>query len=204
MTTTKNIHSSLYQLRALMPRRSLRRSEAFRLAELQANHVLAQAGIHGAGTPDVLVTGLPFMEVRLIRNLPGGASGVTQWRKPRWIVLLNKDEPALRRRFSLWHEFKHIIDHEGVDRMYRGFTHREVEIVADYFAACVLMPRRFVKRLFGQGHQDAGELAAMFGVSEVAMRRRLKDLGLAGTTRYERCARPIVYQTSRPVWATAA
>jgi len=102
------------------------------------------------------------------------------------VVLLNRTEPAVRRRFSLWHEFKHILDHEGVDQLYDGWNQRDIEGVADYFAACALMPKKLVKRLYGQGHQDASDLAALFGVSEVAMRYRLQQTGLVD--RYARCA----------------
>lgn len=186
MTLTNNPDSLLYKLRAVLPKRQLLRSEALRLAELQANRLLELAGIDEPGTPDVLITGLPFLEVRLRRDLPEGASGMANWLKPRWVVLLNKTEPAVRRRFSLWHEFKHIIDHEGVEYLYKGLTPRDIEVVADYFAACVLMPKKLVKRLYGQGHHDTADLAALFGVSEVAMRYRLNQIGL--TERYARCA----------------
>ena len=50
--------------------------------------------------------------------------------------------------------------------------------MCDYFAACLLMPRPWVKRLWAQGAQDAAVLAATFNVSPAAMNRRLQDLGL--------------------------
>lgn len=188
MSTTTNPESLLYKLRAVLPERQLRRYEALRIAELQANRLLELAGIDEPGTPDVLITGLPFLEVILRRDLPEGASGMANWLKPRWVVLLNKTEPAVRRRFSLWHEFKHILDHESMELLYEGMSQRDVEAVADYFAACVLMPKKIVKRLYGQGHHETADLAALFGVSEVAMRYRLSQLGL--TDSYARCADP--------------
>ncbi len=41
----------LFQLRGLVPRRPLRHYEALRIAELQANHLLALVGVGEAGTP---------------------------------------------------------------------------------------------------------------------------------------------------------
>jgi hypothetical protein len=187
MATTTNPNSVLYQLRALMPRRPLTQFEAYRLAELQANHLLRTAAVNEPGTPDVLITGQPFLEVRLHSQLP--VSGLTNWYKPRWLVLLDRTEPAVRRRFSLAHEFKHILDHGLAERCYPTTpwmnTEDRAERVAEYFGACLLMPRRIVKRRFFQGLTDAGDLAAEFGVSQQAMRRRLEDLGLVA--RKPRC-----------------
>jgi Zn-dependent peptidase ImmA (M78 family) len=120
------------------------------------------------------------MEVALRSDLP--VSGLTNWYKPRWVTLLKANEPAVRRRFSLMHEFKHVIDHEGIAYLYPDLGDlagdRRAELTADYFAACLLMPKRLVKRRFGQGLHDPAELAAEFGVSVLAMRYRLNQLRL--------------------------
>ena len=50
-------------------------------------------------------------------------------------------EHSLRQRFSLFHEFKHIIDHPTRDLIE---NEEMAERVADYFAACVLMPKAWV------------------------------------------------------------
>ncbi len=57
--------------------------------------------------------------------------------------------------------------------------------MADYFAACLLMPKRLVKRRYCQGQQRVSELAAEFGVSSIAMHYRLQQLGLVDG--YRRC-----------------
>lgn len=78
------------------------------------------------------------------------------------------------------HEFKHVIDHDGIGYLYPDAGHldsaRRAELAADYFAACILMPKKLVKRRFGEGLHDVGDLAAEFGVSPVAMRYRLHQL----------------------------
>jgi Zn-dependent peptidase ImmA (M78 family) len=74
--------------------------------------------------------------------------------------------------------------------------------MCDYFAACLLMPRPWVKRLWTSGAQDAGQLAATFNVSPAAMDRRLQDLGLVEARR--RWHRPAVRQYFRTAPALAA
>jgi Zn-dependent peptidase ImmA (M78 family) len=55
---------------------------------------------------------------------------------------------------------------------------QRAESICDYFAACVLMPRVWIKRDFGQGIQTIDALARRYQVSTVAMRYRLEQLGL--------------------------
>ncbi len=187
--TTHEDRSVLASLRALIPIRPLLFSEALVVAELQANRLLQLTGVREGGTPTEIVSGLPFVEVGLRADLP--VSGLTNWFKPRWLILLNANEPAVRRRFSLMHEFKHILDHDGIDYRYPSTawlsSERRAELVADYFAACLLMPKRFVKKRWGEGRQRLSDLAAEFGVSPVAMRYRLQQLGLLDG--YQRCDR---------------
>ena len=187
MATTMNPNSLLYELRRLMPPRPLAQFEAYRIAELQANRLLRVGGVDEPGSPDELITGQSFLEVALRDDLP--TSGLTHWCKPRWLIILNRREPAVRRRFSLAHEFKHILDHGIADRAYPATVwlsaDARAERVADYFAASFLMPRRLVKRRYFEGLRDTGDLAAEFGVSPHAMRYRLDQLGLVG--RVPRC-----------------
>ena len=182
MSYTNTQNSVLFQLRDLIPKRPLTQFEGYRLAELQANHLLRLGGVNQPGTPDELITGQSFLRIALRNDLP--ISGLTNWYKPHWLIVLNSTEPAVRRRFTLAHEFKHILDHPVAARSYphNGWLSREerAERVADYFAASFLMPRRLVKRRFFQGLHDTGELAAEFGVSPQAMRYRLDQLGLIG------------------------
>jgi Zn-dependent peptidase ImmA (M78 family) len=98
------------------------------------------------------------------------------------------------------HEFKHILDHTSRDHLYNDRLHttaEQAERVADYFAACVLMPKRVVKRLWYSGNQNIDLLANMLSVSAPALRYRLNQLGL--TERSERCARlPVARPLLRP------
>jgi Zn-dependent peptidase ImmA (M78 family) len=111
-----------------------------------------------------------------------GRSGMTEWVGGRWLITLSDSEPLARRRFTLAHEFAHVVNHAVEDvcfPAYGDLTAKErVERTCDYFAACLLMPRPWVKRLWGEGLREVRVLARRFAVSEEAMRHRLRWLGL--------------------------
>ncbi len=96
-------------LRSAMPRRLLNSQEAELVAELQANRLLELAGMPQPPVPNELITELPRIAVRLDPNLP--VSGCAQWVSGRWLLSINASEPWTRQRFSLAHEFKHVLDH---------------------------------------------------------------------------------------------
>lgn len=56
---------------------------------------------------------------------------------------------------------------------------QRAEDTCDYFAACLLMPRPWVKYAWTTITQDQTKLAAYFRVSPAAMARRLADLKLS-------------------------
>jgi len=179
--------SVLALLRSLVPARDLTMQETLRVAELQANRFLEHFEITTVSVPSEIVTELPRLRLEMERGLP--VSGAAHWNGRYWIISLNADDNWLRRRFSLMHEFKHVLDHTTAGWQYRdqpGITaHQQAERVADYFAACVLMPKRVVKRRWGEGIQNVDELAAELRVSPAALRYRLDQLGL--TQRSARC-----------------
>lgn len=182
MATTNNQSSLLHQLRRLMPRRRLTRGEAFRIAELQASRLLQLRGIDQPGVPTELLTELPYIQAVVRTDAPAAVSGGAIWIRPRWLIVLSGTDCPERLRFSLFHEFKHILDHGLAATIYGDGGSKQsqhlAEQVADYFAACALMPRSLVKRVWGQGHQDIDELAVQFGVSRQAMQYRIDQLKL--------------------------
>jgi hypothetical protein len=189
-------------LRALMPRRLLTTREAELVAELQANRLLELAGLPQAPIPHELITELPRIAVRLDPDLP--VSGSAQWVSGRWLLSINGSEPWTRQRFSLAHELKHVLDHPYVDAIYVG--EQQAEYLADYFAACLLMPRRYVKRVWGDGMQTLSELSAHFGISERAMALRLQHLGLRPALPRHRFQAPRPRRRGRPyarTWTAA-
>jgi Zn-dependent peptidase ImmA (M78 family) len=184
----------LRELRDLMPRRALGFHEALRLAEQQAGRLLELRGIDCPAVPDSIITNLPKIEVRKMAPFP--TSGASHWSQGKWRVAINATEPATRQRFSLAHEFKHIIDHRDSDVLYGALPDREraqmIERICDYFAGCLLMPRPWVMAAHASGTQHVMDLALVFSVSPTAMTVRLSQIGLSKPT--PRCS------TSRREW----
>ncbi|HZQ64454.1 MAG TPA: ImmA/IrrE family metallo-endopeptidase [Gaiellaceae bacterium] len=188
-STTAPERSVLASLRALVPKRPLTPREALNVAELQANRLLRHFRIESATVPEEIVSELP--RIRVVRDDGLPVSGAAYWNGRYWIITVNADEPLFRQRFSLMHEFKHVLDHTSKHFLYhdRPFqtAAEQAERVADYFAACLLMPKMMVKRLWYQGNQNIVALAEKLQVSPAAMRYRLDQLGLTEGPR--RCDR---------------
>ena len=172
-------------LRQLIPLRPLSFHEAFELAERQATEILRLLRLDQPSVPMRWVLELPKVEVRLEpRHRMTGLAGLTTWRKGRYLTIVNRNDPHGRRRFTLAHEVKHILDYTLVDTIYSQFgvgdealQVRRMELVCDHFAACLLMPRLWLKRSWSAGLQDPASLAGLFSVTTRAMEVRLSYLG---------------------------
>lgn len=173
------------ELRARMPLRALSATEAYELAERQATQALKLLRIISPGIDLQWLLALPKVEVQLEpRYRMSGLAGMTTWSHGRYLIVINKSDPHGRRRFTLAHEFKHLLDYTLVDTVYarlgRGDQQRRerlIEQLADHFAACLLMPRPWVKKAWAEGLQDPEALAGLFKVTTAAMTVRLQYLG---------------------------
>jgi Zn-dependent peptidase ImmA (M78 family) len=171
-----------------VPKRAVSFKEAIRVAEIQASKLL---DVLGQDEPDEvpleLITSLPRIRIVADQELPN--SGASYWNGQEWIIAVNPDDSRVRQRLTIFHEYKHIVDHGYSHLLYTGSrsadANRQAEQVADYFAGCVLASRRMLKRAWGEGVQRPDRLARLFGISEVAVRVRLDQVGL--TDRGERC-----------------
>lgn len=168
-------------LRGVCPHRPLTFAEGLRVAELQANRVLEAAEVTQPAVPESVVTSLPRIVVERVAGIP--VSGSVRWSKGLWVIALNRLEPPSRQRFSLAHEFKHVLDAPFGDYLYPGWrgldSGERAEQTANHFAACLLMPKAWVRReYFTRGVTHLPTLAARFEVSQAAMRYRLESLGL--------------------------
>lgn len=134
--------------------------------------------------PQLVISSLNGIVVDRRPNWP--IAGMAVRGPHHWRIVLNADEPRQRQRFSLAHEFKHVLDDPVIDRLYRHLSpvrrRQRAERLCNYFAACLLMPRAWVKRDWYRGLQDPRELAGRYYVSLEAMRTRLSELGLAPMT----------------------
>lgn len=194
MTPTHNPQapSVLKRLRALIPQRNLGFDEALQVAELQATTL---ARLLSSDDQELHIADLPRIRV-IYEDL--AVSGTSHWNGHEWVISIAKGDSPARQRFTLLHEFKHVIDHGQTTRLYVGDRRRssdqQAELAADYFAGCALMPKRDLKRAWGNGIQRTADLAACFGVSEPAVRVRLAQTGLSTEVDdipAARCARPI-------------
>jgi Zn-dependent peptidase ImmA (M78 family) len=189
ITKTQTQTGLLERLRELVPRRGLSPAEARQVAERQAAILLASGNIEGPCVPDNLVTDLPFVTVTHRPGFP--TSGMATQTDSGWVIVLRAEEAKVRQRFSMIHEFKHVLDDPFIEWMYptKGEQSPEdrAERICDYFAACVLMPKMWVKRDWAAGGiQDLARLARRYRVSQVAMAVRLSELRLLPPT--PRCA----------------
>jgi Zn-dependent peptidase ImmA (M78 family) len=189
ITKTQTQTGLLERLRELVPRRGLSPAEARQVAERQAAILLSSANIEGPSVPDGLITELPFVTVTHRPGFP--TSGMATQTDSGWVIVLRAEEAKVRQRFSMIHEFKHVLDDPFIEWMHptKGGQSPEdrAERICDYFAACVLMPKMWVKRDWAAGGiQDLARLARRYRVSQVAMAVRLSELRLLPPT--PRCA----------------
>jgi predicted transcriptional regulator len=171
--------SLLHDLRALTPDRQLSHLERLRLAELQATALRGMLGVTKDQFPIHLLRDVPRVCVRTVDDLP--VSGLTFWGEHTWKIQIRSEESVTHRRFTVLHEFKHIIDHPVCGRLYDERAYVAVgerELVADHFAACVLLPAKNLKTACGST-ADRRELARQFGVSGRQLALRMAELGLA-------------------------
>lgn len=168
----------LRAVRGLMPTRALTYSEHLTLAERQAVHLHELLGQRGPAADLKWLTKLDGVTVVMQpRWKMEGISGLTSWHNGRWIIGVNKNNSHTRRRFTLCHEFKHLLDGTRDKITYRAIGPNQRELIANYFAACYLMPKPWVRRAWTRGIQDPEALAGLFKVSTEAMTKRLVFLG---------------------------
>lgn len=131
-----------------------------------------------AGAMGITVQKDPFMD----------GSGMIELKSSGPVITVKDTEVGTRQRFTIAHEIGHLVlGHlNGVSALHRdeasNFTtgvFMPVEREANQFAAELLMPGRVVSYAISErGYTRLESLAALFGVSEVAMSWRLKNLGI--------------------------
>jgi len=134
-------------------------------------------------------------------ELPHDISGAIDMENPsRPRILINKDHPLVRQRFSIAHELGHFFLHKPdgihIDKNFSSIFLRNedsstalypIEIEANKFAALLLMPEKFLVNSIRQKLQEERtieistlikNLKDQFEVSEPAMKFRLQNLGI--------------------------
>ncbi|MGO3518562.1 MAG: ImmA/IrrE family metallo-endopeptidase [Acetobacter cibinongensis] len=119
------------------------------------------------------------------RDTLGDVSG---WYKPASngqpaTIEVNVSEPANRIRFTLAHELgHHFLGHEASPRdttkQFNIYNWDPIEVAANKYAAQLLMPASYVRAaVINKSMTSLNALAKAFGVSTVAMKIRLQELG---------------------------
>lgn len=101
-------------------------------------------------------------------------------------IFVSASDKIERKSFSIAHEIGHYKLHKDIetDLFYRSQAIRllspeenQIETAANWFAASLLMPEKLIKE-FWEIVKDVEKLSKIFGVSQSAMRYRLKYLKL--------------------------
>lgn len=189
--------SVLGDLRGLVSARGrITFTESLRIAERQANRLLELHQIRSGAVPTSPITDLPKITVEYTGRLVYGAS-FWDTRRKTWVIQLPQSEPPEHNRFTLAHEFKHIVDHGRQSRLYRGTIRTDpsaqAEQAADYFAGCFLVPRKLLKSLWENGIDTTGELAEIFQVSEYTIGARLQQTRIVQQQQLRHLPSPIPY-----------
>ena len=120
-----------------------------------------------------------FVELPMIQdNIE--IDGIIKWDHGNAKILINDSYNPTRKTFTLAHELGHFLLHPEVDKLridkfnYRDDTQESrQETEANYFAASLLMPKdEFVKVV--SVVEDISAVAKYFGVSEIAVKNRLR------------------------------
>lgn len=151
------------------------------IAELTeiADRLLQEGGIHHPPVPENLVALCDPGRATIIAQRPIGLiRAVLQPDDGGWLIIVNNKLPRAAQRFSIFHEAYHILYRCGAFvPMSNGNTPEEYhEWLADQFAARVLMPRRWVLEIAPK--TSSQQLCGIFHVSQTAMGKRLKELGI--------------------------
>ena len=161
------------------------RSRALKVAEAQANRLLQLSGVDAPPVSEDTIAALPNIQIERVEHAQ--AQAAAEWSNGRWLIILNGAMSRRRQRFSLAHELKHILDNPFVTILYPGRDEctELAEQACDYFAACLLMPKRWLRQAWTDGVRDVRVLARRFGVTHQAVRVRLLQIGLIEpTSRY--------------------
>ena len=116
-----------------------------------------------------------------VRQLPLKAYHGAIWRqKDGWVIQVKDSDATPTMRFTVFHEAFHILAHCRATPVFRkrgSIVGSFNELLADYFAVCMLMPREWVAEKWA-GVKDLDRMAEIFVVPKSAMCIRLRQVGL--------------------------
>ncbi len=153
----------------------------FQLVERLAKEYLKRAGVHCSPVQAGIVSLADAQHPIEVRIVPLRAYHGGIWHpRGKWIIQLKDDDPSATKRLTLFHEAFHILAHckgTPVFRKRGAIQGSFNELVADYFAACILMPREWIEEKWPEV-KDLGRMAEIFDVPKSVMWIRLRELSL--------------------------
>ncbi len=153
----------------------------FQLVEMLTLKYLKMRGIHSPPVPTELISVADEQRPIETRLLPLKVyHGATWFLEDKWIIQLKASDAPAAKRFTLFHEAFHILVHCRATPMFRARGMKEGffnELLAEHFANCILLPKEWVKEKWAEV-KDLDKMTEIFGVSKLAIRIRLKSLGL--------------------------
>ncbi|MFA5093481.1 MAG: ImmA/IrrE family metallo-endopeptidase [Candidatus Omnitrophota bacterium] len=122
-------------------------------------------------------------------NLPDDLSGEL-FKNPEndnWVIHVNKKHHVNRQRYTIAHEIAHFCLHRQFKYRFEdeiffrgGESYDKEEMEANDFASSILIPEQELKTKIRSGVRKIEELAEIFEVSTLALRIRVKSLGMSG------------------------
>ena len=151
------------------------------LVERLASECLRKGNVYGPPLPTSFISRLVPPVSFEIHTVPLRASHGALWNlKDRWIIQLRREDTPAIKRCTIFHEVFHILAHSKTTPVFlqRGTTRGYFnEGLADYFAICILIPRRWVREKWAEV-KDVDRMATIFNVPITTMWFRLRLLGL--------------------------
>jgi Zn-dependent peptidase ImmA (M78 family) len=161
--------------------------------EARASDVLREHGLRTVPINPVILAKRLGMAVNNAKFSDEGVAGMIAKHGDEVMLLINREDPPYRKRFTIAHELGHhflhlLADGEFVDgeenlfRQPKGDPNswtpdQRREYQANMFAAALLMPEQAVRKAWG-AQIALDQMARLFNVSEQAMGIRIDQLGL--------------------------
>ena len=163
--------------------------------------LLAENGIKGAPVPVMRIAKACGVRI-VLDSLEGDLSGFLYRKNKQAVIGVNTHHSQTRQHFTIAHELGHFLLHDQEEQLHVDHEFRvrrvpvrlrndvssqgtdETEREANYFAASLLMPEKFLEKdLKDEEYGDLFDedflynLARKYGVSTQALVNRLKNLG---------------------------
>jgi hypothetical protein len=109
-----------------------------------------------------------------VRQVPMKLNHGSVWKiDGTWIIQINSNDSPRLQRFTLYHEFFHIIAHCNCsdDPIFKKYSNNEGsfnELLADHFSGAMLLPFDWVKKVWPE-LKDINKMASLFEAPKVAV-----------------------------------